>query len=288
MKDYLVNINGEITNGAEAKLSVFDRGFLYGDSVYEATRTFDRIPFRLERHMDRLFESARMISLVPTLSKEDIKKELLKTIAASPHENHTVRIVLTRGTNSELGLDPELSGPNNLVIFTKAIAPNPDWWLTRGLSVIFAQKILNETGALPKTGNYQENMLAFKKAKESGVHDALMVNAQGFVTEGTTSNAWIIKDGHLLTPPLSAGILEGLTRKTLFEMQEKLHLPVPLIERNLTKKDFLEADECFLTSTTRNLVPVTSIDGQKIGNGLPGKLTGELLRAYLRYVQNNS
>ena len=287
MKDYLVNINGEITNGAEAKLSVFDRGFLYGDSVYEATRTFDRIPFRLERHMDRLFESARMISLVPTLSKEDIKKELLKTIAASPHENHTVRIVLTRGTNSELGLDPELSGPNNLVIFTKAIAPNPDWWLT-GLSVIFAQKILNETGALPKTGNYQENMLAFKKAKESGVHDALMVNAQGFVTEGTTSNAWIIKDGHLLTPPLSAGILEGLTRKTLFEMQEKLHLPVPLIERNLTKKDFLEADECFLTSTTRNLVPVTSIDGQKIGNGLPGKLTGELLRAYLRYVQNNS
>jgi len=287
MDDYLININGEITRGAEAKISVFDRGFLYGDSVYEATRTFSRKPFRMNRHLDRLFESARMVSIIPTLTKEQILTEIEKTIEASPDENVSLRIVLTRGTNSSLGLDPELSGPNNLIIFARKIAPNPDWWLKTGLSVIFSSKKLNETGALPKTGNYQENMLAYKIAKEAGVDDALMVNNDGFVTEGTTSNVWMVKNNILLTPPLSAGILDGLTRKTLLEMASCSKLPVKLIEENLTKKDFLDAEECFITSTTRNLVPVTSIDGQKIGSGKPGSVTIDLLNRYLEYVQNN-
>lgn len=287
MNDYLININGSITSGAEAKISVFDRGFLYGDSVYEATRTFSRKPFRIQRHLDRLFESARMVSIIPTLTKEHILAEIEKTIAASPDENVSLRIVLTRGTNSSLGLDPELSGPNNLIIFAKKIAPNPDWWLTNGLTVIFAAKTLNETGSLPKTGNYQENMLAYKSAREAGVDDALMVNNEGFITEGTTSNAWIVKDGVLYTPPLSAGILDGLTRKTLVEMAASGKLPVKFEEVNLTKKDFLNAEECFLTSTTRNLVPVTTINDQLIGTGKPGAITLELLKRYLEYVQNN-
>jgi branched-chain amino acid aminotransferase len=287
MNEYLININGNITTGAQAKISVFDRGFLYGDSVYEATRTFSRKPFRIMRHLDRLFESARMVSIIPTLTKEHILAEIEKTIAASPDENIRLRIVLTRGSNSSLGLDPELSGPNNLIIFAKTIAPNPNWWLTKGLTVIFAAKTLNETGSLPKTGNYQENMLAYKSAKEAGVDDALMVNGEGFITEATTSNAWMVKDNVLYTPSLSAGILDGLTRKTLLEMAKSNKLPLKLVEANLTKKDFLGADECFFTSTTRNLVPVTTIDNQKVGTGKPGPHTLELLKQYLEYVQNN-
>lgn len=268
-------------------ISVFDRGFLYGDSVYEATRTFNRKVFRLDHHLERLFSSAKMMSIVPTYSKIELKNEVEKTISASPFENAALRIVLTRGTNQGLGLDAEMSEANNLIIFSSEITPNPDWWLTKGFSMIFTTKTTSLRGALPKSGNYQENMLALKAAKAAGVTDAFMVNPNGFVTESTTSNAWIIKNNIVLTPPLSDGVLEGLTRKTLFEMAQKKLLSLPLIEQSLTKLDFLEADECFITSTTRNLVPVTEIDHQKIASGTPGNLTLNLLERYLNFVQNN-
>ncbi len=287
MENFYVNVNGLITKGPEAKISVFDRGFLYSDSVYEATRTFEHKPFRLTKHLDRLFLSAEKIALEPTLTKEFIEAEIIKTIKASNFSNATLRIVLSRGTNSDLGLDPELSGPNNLVIYTKEIKPNPESWLTVGVSMIFYNKTQSQHGSLPKTGNYQENILAYKAAHSTGAYDAFMVNPEGHVTEGTTSNAWIIKDGVLYTPALSNGVLEGLTRKTLFEMFDKNLTSVPVIEKNLTTKDFLEADECFITSTTRNLVPVTKIEETKIGTGLPGPLTLNLLKAYLDFVQSN-
>lgn len=287
MKDFLININGSIKKAEDATISVFDRGFLYGDSVYEATRTFNRKVFRVHQHLDRLFTSAEMISMQPTLTKNDVLAEIQKTIDASPYENVALRIVLTRGTNRGLGLDPELCDHNNLLIFSREIKPNPEWWLTKGFSMIFTMKHMSPSGSLPKSGNYQENMVAYKAAKEAGVTDAFMLNHKGFVTESTTSNAWIIKDQKVFTPPLSDGVLEGLTRKTLFEMSQQGKLPLPLIERSLTKKDFLEADECFITSTTRNLVPVTEIDHQKIGRGTPGAVTLNLLALYLEYVQNN-
>lgn len=286
MENFTVNINGVISKGSEAKISVFDRGFLYGDSVYEATRTFDQKPFRITQHIDRLFESALKISLIPTLSKEQIYTEIKKTIQSSKLKNATLRIVLTRGTNSDLGLDPELSGPNNLVIFTKEIKANPASWLTDGVSMTFYQKKSSVSGALPKTGNYQENLLAHKHAHDLGFYDSFMVNPEGFVTEGTTSNAWIIKDSVVYTPGLNSGVLEGLSRKTLFEMQEKKRLPLKILEKNLTKEDFLLADECFITSTTRNLVPVTKIDQTQIGSGKPGHQTLELLKLYLSFVQS--
>lgn len=268
-------------------ISVFDRGFLYGDSVYEATRTFNRKVFRLDHHLERLYSSAKMMAIVPTYSIQELVNEVEKTISASPHENVSIRIVLTRGTNQGLGLDTEMSESNNLIIFSREISPNPDWWLTKGFSMIFTTKTTSLSGALPKSGNYQENMLALKAAKAAGVTDALMVNPNGFVTESTTSNAWIIKNNTLLTPPLSDGVLEGLTRKTLFEMAQQKLLPLPLREQSLSKSDFLSADECFITSTTRNLVPVAEIDHQKIASGLPGKVTLNLLERYLNFVENN-
>lgn len=285
MEDFLININGNLMDGSKATISVFDRGFLYGDSVYEATRTFEKTPFRLDRHIDRLFLSAEKISLIPTYTKVAIIQEVEKTIQASPYENATIRIVLTRGTNSDLGLDTELSGPNNLIIFTKEIKPNPAWWLTDGVSMIFFQKEIEASGSLPKTGNYQENILANREAHTRGAYDAFLINTHANVTEGTTSNAWIIKDGTLLTPPLADGVLDGLTRKTLIEMSAAGLLPLPLIEQSLTRSDFLSADECFITSTTRNIVPVTKIENHPIANGRPGPKTLNLLKLYLDFVK---
>jgi branched-chain amino acid aminotransferase len=285
MNDFLININGTLVKGPDAQISVFDRGFLYGDSVYESTRTFERKPFRIERHLDRLFLSAEKISLAPTYTKKMILDEVQKTIAASPYENVTLRIVLTRGTNSDLGLDTDLSGPNNLIIFTKEIKPNPKEWLTNGVSMIFYQKLIEASGSLPKTGNYQENILANKEAHNKHAFDAFMVNTHGHVTEGTTSNAWIIKDGVIFTPPLLDGVLDGLTRKTIIEMAHAKLLPLPLVEKSLTKEEFLEADECFITSTTRNIVPVTKIENHTLNKGTPGPLTLKLLKLYLDFVK---
>lgn len=282
MGKFLININGELFDETTAKISVFDRGFLYGDSVYEATRTFNRKPFRIQQHLDRLYNSAEKIELVPTLTRDDILKALEQTISASPHNNHSVRIILTRGTNRDLGLDPELASFNNLIIMTKSIPANPDWWYKDGVSMIFHKKNSTQKGSLPKSGNYQENMLAHKDAIAKGATDAIMVNTEGHVTEGSTSNVWLVKDGVVYTPALADGVLEGLTRKTLFEMAKAQSLPMK--EASLTQEDFLSADECFVTSTTRNIVPVTKIEDQKIGAGLPGKITLDLLKRYLEYV----
>lgn len=282
MSKFLININGELFDEETAKISVFDRGFLYGDSVYEATRSFNGKAFRIEQHLDRLFISAEKIELTPTLSRSDILEALEKTMAASPHANHSIRIILTRGTNRDLGLDPELASFNNLIIMTKAISPNPDWWYTEGVSMVFHRKKSTQKGPLPKSGNYQDNMLAHKEALAKGANDAIMINTEDHVTEGSTSNVWLIKNGQILTPSLADGVLEGLTRKTLFEMARAQNLSMR--EASLTREDFLSADEVFITSTTRNVIPVTSIEGHLIGQGKPGKLTLKLLKSYLEYV----
>ncbi|MFA6235999.1 MAG: aminotransferase class IV [Bacteriovorax sp.] len=283
MTTFLININGEYFDEQTAKISVFDRGFLYGDSVYEATRTFDRVPFRMDHHLERLFLSAKKIEFIPTLNKEEILARITETIKRSPHDNIILRIILTRGTNSDLGLDPALSSTNNLIIITKEIKPNPDWWYKTGVSMIFYQKHSTQVGSLPKSGNYQENILAHKAALLKNAYDAIMVNHEGHATEGTTSNIWIVKNGVVFTPPLADGVLEGLTRKTLFEMARSEKITI--IEKSLTPDEITKADECFISSTTRNLVPVTKIEDQMIGSGLPGKMTLELLESYLRFVQ---
>jgi branched-chain amino acid aminotransferase len=278
MEKFIININKEIHDEKSAHISVLDRGFLYGDSVYEATRTFNRNPFRLQQHIDRLFISAEKIYLTPNLSKNEIATEIMRTISCSPHENVSIRIILTRGNNSDLGLDPDLSLTNNLVIITKEIKPNPAWWYETGVSMIFYQKKSSNSGALPKAGNYIENMLAYREAKQQNAFDAIMINPEGLVTEGTTSNIWLVKNGLIFTPPLSVGILEGLTRKTLLELSPSIQ------EKKLYPQDFLSADECFLSSTTRDLVPVISINNQRIGTGVPGTETLKLLSLYRENV----
>jgi branched-chain amino acid aminotransferase len=282
MSKFIININGEIHSKENAKISVLDRGFLYGDSVYEALRTFNKVPLRLNLHLDRLFESAQKIYFSPKLSKETIKQEVLKTIESGPYENANIRIVLTRGTNQDLGLNPDLSDAENLIIYLKELTPNPDWWYTAGINLTTFQKETSSKGSLPKTGNYIENMLAHRKALKNNFYDSIMINNDGFVTECTTSNIWLIKDQTIYTPSLDEGVLPGLTRSTILSMSP--FLKYKMVETKLVLKDFLKADECFITSTTREIVPVKSIENQLIGKNPPGPITKFLIDEYRKTI----
>jgi len=285
MDKFVININGKIHSENDAYISVLDRGFLYGDSVYEATRTFFKVPFRINEHLDRLFESAQKIYFDPKISKGEILKEIMKTINHSPFENQSIRIVLSRGVNMDLGLDPELTIKENLIIYSKELKPNPDWWLTKGVDLVFFQKLTSSKGSLAKTGDYVENMLAYHSAKKSGAYDAIMINNDGHITESTTSNIWIIKNGMIKTPPLSDGVLSGLTRQKLIEICHKKNLPIE--EVSLTEPDFLSADECFITSTSRLIVPVTMINQKPVGNGKVGEMTMKLLMDYRNQIEKD-
>lgn len=284
MDQFYVSINSDIFKGSEAKISVFDRGFLYGDSVYEATRTFNQKTFRLNSHLDRLFESAQKLDFQPEYTKAAIVDLIEKLIEHSQFKNALIRLILTRGTNRDLGLDPDLSLGQNLIIFTKEIKENPASWLSEGVKMIFYKKAHHMKGSLPKTGDYRENLMAHKAAKAKNAYDAIMVSPDGFVTECTTANIWIITQNQLITPPLKDGVLEGLTRKAIFQIMTRSKGQLYLVEKSLTEAEILSADECFMTSTTRNLVPITSIDGKKIGPGVAGPKTLALLNEYLSFV----
>jgi branched-chain amino acid aminotransferase len=286
MSTFLININGEFFDESNAKVSVFDRGFLYGDSVYETTRTFSKKAFRIEKHLDRLFTSAHKLDFIPRLTQEEILDQILLTIEKSPFENVTLRIVLTRGTNSDLGLAPNLSNRDNLIIFTKEILPNPTWWYDQGVKIISYKKKSSTLGSYAKSGNYQENVMAMQKAHEVSCYEALMINEKNFVTECSTSNIWLIKDGVLKTPSIDEGLLAGLTRDAVLSVARQNHYNVE--EVHLLISDFLNADEVFLTSTNRDLVPVIQIDQSIISKGIPGPLTQALLKLYRQYVHGKT
>lgn len=283
--EYFVSINGSITTGENAKISVFDRGFLYGDSVYESTRTFGTKVFRFDDHLERLFLSAKKIDLIPTISKNEIKSKTEELINFSKLQDVSIRIILTRGTNDELGLDLKTAMHNNLVIMIKPVQELPLTTYENGVPLTFYQKKSSNYGELPKTGNYQENILALRYAHNMNFFDSLMINQLGFVTEASTSNVWIIKDNVIYTPPLSDGLLGGLTRKTLFEMDRLGHLHIKLIEKSLTKSEVINADEVFLTSTIRRIVPVSKIDNVVISNGKAGENTLKILKTYTEFVR---
>ncbi len=285
MSKFTININGKIFTEENAVISVLDRGFLYGDSVYEATRTFFKTPFRINEHLDRLFESAQKIYFEPIITKEEILAEIKKTVENSPFENQALRIVLSRGVNMDLGLDPDLAIKENLIIYSKELKPNPKWWLEKGVDLVFYQKLTSSKGSLAKTGDYVENMLAFRSAKEAGAYDAIMINNDGHITESTTSNIWIIKEGLIKTPPLSDGVLAGLTRQKLIEIGKNMQLKIE--ETSLKTSDFYSADECFITSTTRLIVPVTKINQKPIGNGKIGQITLNLLKTYQESIEKD-
>ncbi|OUS00224.1 hypothetical protein A9Q84_02135 [Halobacteriovorax marinus] len=276
----LININGTITTKEKASVSVFDRGFLYGDSIYEVTQTFNRSIFMLEEHLDRLWYSAGKMDMPIDFTREEIITEITRVLTQLDKENVYIRLILTRG-EGEIGLDPNLATKNNLVIIAIEKEENPTWWYESGVSMIVAHIHRNPIDALDpniKSGNYLNNVMAMSEAKKLGAFDAIMLNVDEQVTEATTSNIWIVKDGCIITPPIKAGLLGGITRRSLIKIAKKNELLIR--EENFNVDELKSADECFLTSTTKLIVPITTIDNSPIGDGKPGPMTSLLLKLY--------
>lgn len=283
-----VNINGEITPAKEAKISIFDRGFLFGDSVYEATRTYHQIPHLLPEHLKRLHLSAKRLQMEITLGDELLTREIMRLLEKVVAPQVTLRIIVTRGIG-ELSLDPSTTFTgNNFIIIAKGKEENPKDWYEKGVTLAISseQREKGDLGPGIKSGNYIHNMKALQEAKKKGAYDAIMLGSKGEITEGTTFNIWMVKNQTIFTPPLNTGILEGITRQKLFEICQKNK--IALQEKVFYVEDLLSADEVFLTSSGRELVPVTKIENQTIKEGKPGSLSKELLSLYRKSIPNKN
>jgi branched-chain amino acid aminotransferase len=276
----LVNLDGVLVPPEEARVSVFDRGFLYGDSVYEVIRTYGGRPFELSRHLDRLEGSAARIGLPLPWSRERLGAELTRTLAASGNAESQVRVVVTRGAG-ELGLDPALAVDPLVILIVRELHPPPTSAYRDGVK---AQLVGVRRAVDPraKTGNYLSNLLALKTAREHGAYEALMVDPGGRITEGTSSNVFWVAGGALCTPPIEAGILEGITRAVVLEVARSLGIAVR--EEPLAPDALLAADEALVTGSVRELVPVVRVgldsEEHTLGGGAPGPVVKRLAAAF--------
>jgi branched-chain amino acid aminotransferase len=278
-----VNVNGKITDAASAVISVFDRGFLFGEGVYETLRTYNSHLFLLERHFKRFRASAESISLPVPLDDAAFKTRIDETIAAANIAGELyIRLILTRGVG-ELSYDPASCQAASLVIIVKAHAEQPPEVRARGVAIIISSVLRNHPKAinpLIKSNNLLNNALAMQEALRNGAAEALMRNHRGEIAECAQSNFFIVRNGAAFTPPLESGLLEGVTRNFVFEVGNEVGIPVR--EAVLADADLAAADEMFLTSTTREVLPITRIDGREVGAGLPGQITLTLADAFRR------
>lgn len=279
----LVNVNGEILKPEDAQISIFDRGFLYGDSVYEVTRTYDRKIFLWKEHYARMQNSANMIGLPLPKTFDELTAQTLKVLKESNLDNAYIRWVCTRG-EGQIGLDPNLATTGNFVIIVKEQKPNPQTWYDDGVSLLISGVERNAIAALDpnvKSGNYLNNLMAIKEAKEKNFFDAIMLNKQGYITEGTTFNFWIVKDNKVFTPPMNSGILKGITRDKTFEILKEQGLAFE--EKLFTAEEALAADEAFITSSTKEIVPVNQLNGVKLSSANKDSMTMKLNQLFVEY-----
>lgn len=282
-----VYINGELVDEADAKVSVFDHGLLYGDGVFEGIRLYDGCVFRLEAHLERLNRSARAIMLDLPWSREEISEAVCNTCRANGLRDGYIRIMVTRGAGT-LGLNPTLCNDPNLIIIADKVQLYPDKYYEEGLKITTVSTRRISPAALPpkiKSLNYLNNILAKIEAIQGGCMEAVMLNDQGFVAECSGANIFTVKKGIISTPDTSAGALDGITRQVAMEIAEEQK--VPLLETNLTTYDLWTADECFLTGTAAEIVPVTEIDGRKVGEGRPGPVTLSFMKEFRGRVSSD-
>ena len=264
----------------DAKISVFDHGLLYGDGIFEGIRAYNGRVFKLKEHIERLFYSAKAILLEIPMSPGNISEAVLESCRVNKIRDGYIRLVVTRGVGT-LGLNPRSCKNPSVIIIAGKIQVYPPALYARGMDIVTVPTVRNLHSAVNpavKSLNYLNNILAKIEANNAGVEEAVMLNAEGFVAECTADNLFIVKNGELFTPPLSAGALYGITRQTVIELAQEAGLKVS--EPNLTRYDLFNADECFLTGTGAELIPVVKIDGRVIGSGKPGALTRKLVEDY--------
>jgi len=275
-----VNINGKYYDKQDAKVSVFDHGFLYGDGVFEGIRSYNRLVFKLQEHIDRLYESAHGIMLKIAMSKKDMIKAVIDTLKLNNMDDAYIRLIVTRGIG-DLGLDPRKCKDESIIIITDKIQLYPEKLYKEGLSLITVPTPRNIPEALNpqiKSLNYLNNILAKIEAINAGCEEAIMFTASGYVAECTGDNIFIIKGNALITPPAYLGILKGITRAAVMDIGGKFGLDVK--EDVLTRHNLYTADECFLTGTAAEIVPVVSIEKRDIGDRRPGKITLKLMKGF--------
>lgn len=283
-----VYINGKFYEKKDAKVSVFDHGFLYGDGVFEGIRSYQRVIFKLKEHIDRLFESAQSICLEIPLSKERLIQAACDTLKINQLDNAYIRLIVSRG-EGDLGLDPrKCKGNATIVIITDKIALYPEKLYKEGLAIITVPTIRNLPEALNpqiKSLNYLNNILAKIEAINCGYEEAIMLDSLGYVAECSGDNIFIVKKDHLYTPPQCMGTLRGITRDTILEIASKKDIPVH--EHVITRHEVYIADECFLTGTAAEIIPVVKVDGRNIGSAKPGSLTLKLMQEFHKVTKKD-
>jgi branched-chain amino acid aminotransferase len=280
-----IYIDGKYFDEKSAKISVFDHGLLYGDGIFEGIRAYHGRVFRLKEHIDRLFYSAKAILLNIPRSHAEMMQAVVETCRRNKLRDGYIRLVVTRGPGG-LGLNPRGCKAPSVIIIADKIQLYPAELYERGLDLITVPTTRNLHSALNpaiKSLNYLNNILAKIEANNGGCEEAIMLNSEGYVSECTGDNVFIIKAGQMFTPPLSAGALYGITRSVVMDMAREASIPVS--EPNLTRYDLFNADECFLTGTGAELIPVVKIDGRVIGAGKPGPVTKSLVERYRALTQ---
>ncbi len=282
-----VYIDGKFYAEGEAKISVFDHGLLYGDGIFEGIRAYNGRVFRLKEHIERLYYSAKAILLTIPMTPAEIAKAVLDTCRENNLREGYIRLVVTRGVGT-LGLNPNRCKNPSIIVIVGKIQLYPEEMYKNGMEIVTVpttRNLVNAVNPAIKSLNYLNNILAKIEANIAGVEEAIMLNSEGFVAECTGDNIFIVKGRQLLTPPLSAGALYGITRGVVMDMGRDTGLQVG--EPNLTRYDLFNADECFLTGTGAELIPVVKIDGRQIGTGEPGAVTRSLIEGYRSLTQSS-
>lgn len=276
----IIYLNGEFVPEEKAVVSVFDHGFLYGDGVFEGIRAYNGVIFRLKEHVERLFASAKTIGLNIPMTQQEMSDAIVETVRRNNLRDAYIRPVVSRGCG-DLGLDPAKCGRPTVVIIASTISIYPPELYEKGMEVAITSTRKNRPDVLSprvKSLNYLSNIMAKIELSRAGIPEGIMLNTEGYVAEATADNVFIVKNGKLITPPSYLGLLEGVTRNAVLELAVKLGIPTA--EQVFTPHDLYNADECFLTGTAAEVVPVVKVDGRVIGTGTPGPITKKLNAAF--------
>jgi len=280
-----VYISGKLYDKEDAKISVYDHGLLYGDGVFEGLRSYGGRVFRLEEHLERLWDSAKAICLEIPMSREAMAAAVNETLEANHIPDAYIRLLVTRGAGT-LGLDPNRTSDPQVIVIVDRISLYPDEYYEKGLEIVTASTVRNHPAALSpriKSLNYLNNILAKIEGLQAGCVEALMLNVKGEVAECTGDNLFLVRRGALYTPPIEAGILEGITRDAVIELAREGGIIVN--EVPLTRHDVYVAEECFLTGTAAEVVPVVKVDERPIGDGVPGPTTRKLMQQFRELIR---
>lgn len=288
-EELLVYIDGKFYPKSEAKISVYDHGLLYGDGVFEGIRAYNGIVFKLKEHIDRLYRSAHPIFLKIPLTKDEMSKAVLETLRKNKLKDAYIRLVVTRGVG-DLGLDPrKCPKPTTIIITEPQLVLHSPEKLEKGISTVITWVRRNSVDAAShelKSLNYLNSVLGKIEANNSGVDEAICLDKAGFVCEGVGENIFIVKDGKLLTPPLSSGALDGITRAFVIELAEKMGIEV--IERNITPNELFTADEAFFTGTAAEVAPIHDVNGRVIGAGRQGPVTKRIMQKFMDALKDSN